>query len=90
MTPDIAPGTPCFLVNLVEMEALVGRVVVVAAPIPTPDGEAGSWFRVDADWARVMFDGREMQAPRRHLRPIVPPEPALPAASKRITERTAQ
>ena len=34
----LKPGTPCFLVNLVEMEALCGRVVeVVEGPLHAPE-----------------------------------------------------
>ena len=70
---EIAPGTPCYLVNLVEMRDLCGRVVeVVAGPMFSP--EFGDWrYAIDAAWAREMWPGRPVTAPREHLLPIAPP-----------------
>jgi len=81
----IAPGTPCFLVHLVERKELNGCVVEVVGPVPTPDGERGAWYQHASAWAREMFPGHETIAPRENLRPIVPPELA-PAQKRRTPE----
>ncbi len=84
----IAPGTPCYLVGLAEMDLLCGRVVeVVRGPIHPPE-ERGDWYVVAAAWAGEMFPGREMQSARENLLPITPPQPTAPGALERLPEKT--
>jgi hypothetical protein len=92
MTPDsVRPGVPCYLVALQDQdfEAFTGRVVeVIAGPIHIADEPAqfDPWFQVGAPWIAEAFNGDAL-APRRCLKPIIPPAPALPAAKKRTTEK---
>ncbi len=79
----LAPGVPCYLTALADFPELTGRVVEVVRPAPAPDGEAGQWYQVRAPWTLGLFGDRANVAPRCCLRPIIPPEPALPAARKR-------
>ena len=83
---EIKPGTPCFLVGLIERWALTGRVVeVVAGPLVAPEHDVATYL-VTAPWAREMFHGSDVTAPRSSLLPIVPPGIAPPAAKKRVPE----
>lgn len=85
----LATGTPCYLTALADFPELAGRVVEVVGTAPAPDGKAddlGPWFRIGAAWAEVLFPGREIVAPRRCLRPIIPPAPALATVTKHTTE----
>lgn len=74
----IKPGSPCFLVALADFPELIGRVVEVVGPVPTPPDEVGDWYSTRAAWSREMFGDRAMEAPRRCLRPIAGPQPEAP------------
>lgn len=73
MSP-IAPGTPCYIVQLAEMSALNGRVVeVVAGPTPSED-LSGDEYEVRASWAHELFPGHKLMVARKNLKPITPPD----------------
>jgi hypothetical protein len=82
----IAPGTPCFLVHLVERKELNGRVVEVAGPAPTQTDDTQPWYQLRAAWVSERFPDNEAIAPRRNLRPIVPPSIAPTDAKERTPE----
>jgi hypothetical protein len=73
---NLEPGTPCYLVRLVEMKELVGRVVtVVAGPMFFPNEVTAWYYSVTASWVREKFpDGVLLLSPRKHLQPIIPPD----------------
>lgn len=87
---EIKPGTPCYLTALADFPELTGRVVEIVGPWPAPDGEAGAWYQHRSEWARELFPGCETIAPRRNLRPIVPPELAPPEARKRTPQTVSR
>lgn len=68
----IAPGTPCFLVRLVE-HPFSGRVVEVTGPPMTDPDDFIVRQRVDAQWLRDLYGDREVSAPPENLRPIAGP-----------------
>jgi len=75
MSEPLKPGTLCFLVSLVEMPDLLGRVVEVEAG-PMIDSEDGLLrYRVRASWTAERFPGAELLAQREHLLPIAGPAP---------------
>ena len=82
----LSVGTPCFLVGLIEMAELNGRVVEVATgPMFLPDDVADWYYSVTGSWAREQVpDGVLLLAPRKHLQPNVPPDFA-PTSLERIT-----
>ena len=72
MNEPLAPGTPCYWTNLIEMVEFNGRVNdVVAGPLPD---ETGQWYSIDADWLHTAFPRAQVRSPRHHLQPIVPPQ----------------
>jgi len=73
-------------VNLIERPSLAGHVVtVLSGQVPVPDDEPGmDWFTVTASWARDLFDGRDLQVPRRCLLPMCPP-PQKPREARKHT-----
>ncbi len=92
MSEPLAPG-PAFLVNLVEMERFVGRVVdVIEGPMFAPaPGEADWWYSIDASWLREQFPNAPLfLAPRHHLLPITPPPELAPSRERVADEAVLQ
>ncbi len=87
----LAPGTPCYLVALADYPELSGRVVEVTGAAPAPEGETlPEWYQITATWAREMFHGNEVRAPRCCLRPITGPLQGTGAATGRAATRVCR
>lgn len=87
----IAPGTPCYLVNLRKIPVCNGRVVEIVGPAPAAKGDPDYyWYEYVSAWSIELFGGRQTVAPRRNLRPITPPEIAPAAARTRALEEATR
>jgi hypothetical protein len=83
---DLAKGTPCYLINVVDMPDLTGRAIEIErGPIYDP-ADAGWWYTLRAPWLAERFDGLEVQTTRAHLLPIVPPAPAKKVVARDAVE----
>jgi len=84
-TMSLAPGTPCFLIRLVEHPEFIGRTVEVVEPPSChadDDLSCAPWVTVTSHWIHEMFEGRDLRVPRSRLLPIVDGTAALRERTK--------